>query len=702
MPSPAPANLRCGGGPRNSMERRWWLWGLARELGRLGADLVHGPDFAVPYLLRRPSVLTLHDLSPWMDARWHHAAHRVRRRTPVLLELGLATMVITPGEKVRRQAIERFGLRPERVVAVPEAAAHWFRPVRDRSLAPPYFLFVGTLEPRKNLQTLLEAWREVRRKHAVDLVLAGRRRADAPDIATGARTAPGGRSCGFRTAGAVFGRAGVCLPFALRRLRPAGAGGDAVRRARDRLARRGRSGGRCRDLRRYARANWRARWRHWRRTPNCAAAARERSLARAARILLGTHRPADPSGLRGGACPLWSLSHTGPSALFPGSPEAPYPLAGGGASAIGLAAGLSGAPLRRGRDRLPPTGSARSRRPDSRAPGPRSVTVLDLPAQPPQLRGPRAAQCRARGAARAPAGGSLCGILGGRSPRAVGGAPLRPGRDRALLVRALPGAAVAGLRAHRARPAQYRERASRALRRGGRPRHCRCPPRLPGRLASAGARLAAALLPGAGHLAGRCRHCPRDRAAGHGRGLPERHARAAACRRPATKRPSSSPATWSITPTSRRCGSSDGKSGRGCASAGRELVWRLVGKNPAAVRRFTAGDARIEVAGPVQTPSRTRARQGGGGAIAGGKRHPAEDSGGLGGRAAGGFHHARRGRPAGTRRGDSLTGDGAAAFVDAVTRLLACSELRQKIGSAGRLLLEKEFTWETAWKKLDF
>ena len=66
MPSPAPANLKCGGGPRNSMERRWWLWGLARELGRLGADLVHGPDFAVPYLLRRPSVSTLHDLSPWM------------------------------------------------------------------------------------------------------------------------------------------------------------------------------------------------------------------------------------------------------------------------------------------------------------------------------------------------------------------------------------------------------------------------------------------------------------------------------------------------------------------------------------------------------------------------------------------------------------------------------------------------------------
>src|SRR5437016_657091 len=94
MPPDAPANLKRGGGPRNAVERRWWLWGLAREMNRLGADLVHGPDFAVPYLARRPSVLTLHDLSPWMGERWHHGAGRVRRRTPLLLDLGIATMVL--------------------------------------------------------------------------------------------------------------------------------------------------------------------------------------------------------------------------------------------------------------------------------------------------------------------------------------------------------------------------------------------------------------------------------------------------------------------------------------------------------------------------------------------------------------------------------------------------------------------------------
>jgi glycosyltransferase involved in cell wall biosynthesis len=182
MPSDAPVNLRRGGGPRNPLERRWWLWGLNRELRRLGADVVHGPDFAVPYLRRRPSVLTLHDLSPWMDPRWHHAAGRVRRRTPLLLERGIATMVVTPGEAIRKAALERFRLPPDRIVAIPEAAAPWFQPVETQPPSTPYFLFVGTLEPRKNIAALFDAWREVRRRYSVDLVLVGRTRADFPPL----------------------------------------------------------------------------------------------------------------------------------------------------------------------------------------------------------------------------------------------------------------------------------------------------------------------------------------------------------------------------------------------------------------------------------------------------------------------------------------------------------------------------------------
>ena len=187
QPFPAPAgdasNLHCAPGPRVGLDRRWWLVGASRECVRLGIDVFHGTDFSVPYLPLRPSVLSLLDLSLWKDPLWHQAADRVRRRTPFLLRLGLATMVITLTEAVRREAIQHFLLPPGRVVAVPLAASDHFRPVAASPPEKPYFLYVGTLEPRKNVPLILAAWREVRRRHDVDLALAGRRRADFPEIA---------------------------------------------------------------------------------------------------------------------------------------------------------------------------------------------------------------------------------------------------------------------------------------------------------------------------------------------------------------------------------------------------------------------------------------------------------------------------------------------------------------------------------------
>lgn len=184
MPAHAPANLLRGRGPDRAAERRWWLWGIRRAIRQSGAQVFHGTNFEVPYLGTTPAILTIHDLSPWRDKTWHEEANRVRFRAPWLVRLRRARMILTVSEAVRAEIISHFGVSPDRVRAVPLAASNLFRPVppgAPHGAAPPakpFFLFVATLEPRKNIGALVEGWRESREATGADLILAGRNRTD--------------------------------------------------------------------------------------------------------------------------------------------------------------------------------------------------------------------------------------------------------------------------------------------------------------------------------------------------------------------------------------------------------------------------------------------------------------------------------------------------------------------------------------------
>ena len=177
LPLGSPPNLIAGPELKG---RRWWLRGVRKAISSVRAQVFHGTNFEVPWLGSVPSILTIHDLSPWRDTAWHGSgADRVRSRTPWLLRLRRARLILTVSEAVRREIIAHFGVPEERVRAIPLAASSAFYPVRE-TLAPPapYFLFVGTLEPRKNLPALVDAWRETYSETGAELWIAGRRRAD--------------------------------------------------------------------------------------------------------------------------------------------------------------------------------------------------------------------------------------------------------------------------------------------------------------------------------------------------------------------------------------------------------------------------------------------------------------------------------------------------------------------------------------------
>ncbi len=164
---------------RNETSRRWWLWGLRRALRDNGVQLFHGTNFEVPWLPPVPSVMTIHDLSPWRNPEWHPGPNRVRNRTPWLIRLHRASRILTVSEAVRREVIARFGVADELVRSVPLAASDRFRPLNVMEpRATPYFLYVGTLEPRKNIEALVDTWTATQAQTGAELILVGRTRSD--------------------------------------------------------------------------------------------------------------------------------------------------------------------------------------------------------------------------------------------------------------------------------------------------------------------------------------------------------------------------------------------------------------------------------------------------------------------------------------------------------------------------------------------
>ncbi len=162
-------------------------------------ELLWSPANSGPVIVSN-QVVTLHDLTPLEHPEWFAPAYSLLYR---LLFPALARQVkcvITPSEFVRQKVMGRFSLSGDRVIAVHEGVdAGRFRwtdpsPVRARYQLPErYILFVGSLQPRKNLSALLDAWKLVKGEFPKTvLVVAGSRsrvfrRVDLPPKMEGVR-----------------------------------------------------------------------------------------------------------------------------------------------------------------------------------------------------------------------------------------------------------------------------------------------------------------------------------------------------------------------------------------------------------------------------------------------------------------------------------------------------------------------------------
>lgn len=147
-------------------------------------SIYHAPNYIVPPF-RGKTVSTVHDLSHVLYPQFHPRARVDYLNLTLGPSLARTTHVITVSESVRQEMIERGLMSPERITAILEAADAAFCPHTAEMLEPAmqamglradhYCLFVGTVEPRKNVERLIQAYEllpdDVRRE--CPLVVAG-------------------------------------------------------------------------------------------------------------------------------------------------------------------------------------------------------------------------------------------------------------------------------------------------------------------------------------------------------------------------------------------------------------------------------------------------------------------------------------------------------------------------------------------------
>lgn len=125
-------------------------------LPRIDADVVWGPHGTLPFALRPPAVVTVHDLTSITMPGRHRLRTILSFNLFIARSLELARRIACVSRAVADEIVRGFSVEAKKIEIVPNGVSDFFSPGGEEG---DYVLYAGTLEPRKGLDDLLGAWR---------------------------------------------------------------------------------------------------------------------------------------------------------------------------------------------------------------------------------------------------------------------------------------------------------------------------------------------------------------------------------------------------------------------------------------------------------------------------------------------------------------------------------------------------------------
>ena len=141
-----------------------WLWtqlGLTLEMIKNKPDILFVPSHAIPFIHPKHTFTTIHDIGFEVFPESYSFLARLYHRFSARLALYAAEKIFTPSEFTKEEIVKRYRADPEKIIITPlgfDAGRYNPHPA-DKTGREPYVLFVGSVEKKKNVKRLIEAFR---------------------------------------------------------------------------------------------------------------------------------------------------------------------------------------------------------------------------------------------------------------------------------------------------------------------------------------------------------------------------------------------------------------------------------------------------------------------------------------------------------------------------------------------------------------